>query len=218
MIVDEKYLKDLLSSIQPGKSSLDMLRERREALLKKINQGISNPGDGSEPPANPENDRKQAIMELMDIDQQIQREIYEEKSKKLEIERLKYEEAAAKKFREREIILARHEAALCRRSDTKLLSAGSKANGLKIIVKSGVSLTLREAAAAGDGSCLSKLTDKLDEINRDLKESAEYRIAAAKVAARRRNNRIKKEIQEAALQKNKNKRKSQSKKSINFVV
>lgn len=215
MRVDEITLRDILSQLQP-KSSLDRLREKRETLLKKINQSESNP----ESPNNPK-DMKQAFMELIDIDQQIQREIYDEKSRKLEIERLKNEEAAAKKFREREIILAKHEAALCRRSFNKLLSASSKCNGFRLTVKSGVSLTIREIASTGESNNLSKLTDRVDEVNRDVKESVEYGIAAAKVAARKRNNRIRKEIQETALEKKqnrKNKIKSQSKKRINLIV
>ncbi len=220
MIVNEKGLNDLLSLMQP-KNSLDRLREKREVLLRKINQSTSTPEDCFKSANNSENNTKQVFMELIAVDQQIQREVYEEKSKKLEIERLKNEEAAAKKFREKEKILARHEAALQRHSFNKLLSASCKFNELRITEKSGVSLTLSEAASSREGHSFSKLTEKSEEINRDIKESAELGIAAAKVAVRRRNNRIHDEIQEAASIKKQNRKskiKSQYKKHINLGV
>ncbi len=220
MIVNEKGLNDLLSLIQP-RNSLDRLREKREVLMKKINQSASTPGDCFKSTDNSDNNTKQAFMELVALDQQILREVYEEKSKKLEIERLKNEVAAAKKFREKEKILARHEATLQRHSFNKLLSAGCKFNELRITEKSGVSLTLSEATSSGEGHSFSKLTEKSEEINRDIKESAELGSAAAKVAVRRRNNRINEEIQEAASIKRQNRKskiKNKFKKHINLVV
>ncbi len=220
MIVNDRGLNDLLYLMQP-KNSLDRLREKRETLLKKINQSTPTLKDSLKSANGSEYNVKQAFMELVAVDQEIQREVYEEKSKKLEIERLKNEEAAAKKFREKEKILARHEATLQRHSFRRLLSAGCKFNELRITEKSGVSLTLREAASTGDGNGFSKLSEKSEEINRDLKEAAELSIAAAKVAARRRKNRIDEETQEAASIKKQNRKskiKSQYRKHINLVV
>lgn len=216
MNIDQKGLNDLLSIMRP-KNSLDMLRERREALLKRIDQNAPVTGKPGEGDKNTGNDTKQALMELGEIDRQIQGEIYEEKTRKLELERLKREEAAAKNLREREKILARHEGVLYRYSFNKLLSADGKAREIRTMVRSGVSVTLSKGISAEDEARGHKLLQKLDDIDRDLKESVEFGIAAAKVAARRRHNRMKQEIEEAALAKRRNRR-IKAKKHINIVL
>ncbi|EMS70574.1 hypothetical protein [Ruminiclostridium cellobioparum] len=215
MNIDQKSLNDLLSIMRP-KNSLDTLRERREALLKRMDRNTPVAGNPSEGDKNT-GDIKQVLMELGEIDRQIQAEIYEEKTRKLELERLKREEAAAKNLREREKILARHEGVLYRYSFNKLLSADGKAREMRTMVGPGVSVTLSGGISAEGKAHGDKLVQKLEDIDRDLKESREFGIAAAEVAARRRRNRMKQEIEEAALAKSRN-RKIKAKKHINVVL
>lgn len=215
MNINQKNLNDLVSIMQP-RSSLDMLKERREALLRNITPNISTAGNNENSETNVGKDIKHTIEELREIDQQIQAEIYEEETRKLEIERLKREEAAAKNFREREKVLARHEATLDGYSFNKLLSADGKARQLNTMAKSGVSVTLTNGPLPEDKGCGSSLTEKTEEINGDIKESVEYGIAAAEVAVRRKRERIKAEIEEAALEKKRNMKKK--KKHIDVVL
>lgn len=216
MKINQKSLNDLLSIMQP-KNSMDMLRERREALLKRINQNTSASGNPGECDKNTGNDTTQTLMELSELDRQILAEIYEEKTRKLELERLKREETAAKNLREREKVLARHEATLNRYSFNKLLSADGKAHEMSTMVRSGVSVTLSGGVSAEDQAYGNKLVQKSQDIHRDLKESAEFGIAAAKVAARRRHNHMKQELEEAAAAKRRNRR-IKAKKHIDVVL
>ncbi len=215
MNINQKSLNDLLSIMQP-KSSLDLLREKREAQLKKINQGLStSPDSGS----NDANDTKKAFSELQAIDEQIQMEIYEEKSNKLELERLEREEAAAKSLRKKQKASAEHQAVLERCSINKLFSAKRKSE-LRTMSKSGVSLTLTsDFSTSNRDSAGNRLMQKSEEIDRDLRESREFGIAAAKVAARRKNIRVKKENEEAALENSKSRKgKNKNKKHINIII
>lgn len=216
MNINQKSLNDLLSIMQP-KNSMDMLRERREALLKRINQNTSASGNPGECDKNTGNDTTQTLMELSELDRQILAEIYEEKTRKLELERLKREETAAKNLREREKVLAWHEATLNRYSFNKLLSADGKAHEMSTMVRSGVSVTLSGGVSAEDQAYGNKLVQKSQDIHRDLKESAEFGIAAAKVAARRRHNHMKQELEEAAAAKRRNRR-IKAKKHIDVVL
>lgn len=216
MNINQKSLTDLLSIMQP-KSSLDMLREKREAQLKKINQGLStSPDSGS----NDANDTKKAFSELQAIDEQIQMEIYEDKSNKLELERLEREEAAAKSLRKKQKASAEHQAVLERCSINKLFSAKRKSVELRTMAKSGVSLTLtNDFSTSNRDSAGNRLMQKSEEIDRDLRESREFGIAAAKVAARRKNIRVKKENEEAALENSKSRKgKNKNKKHINIII
>ncbi|MDF2985419.1 MAG: hypothetical protein K0R50_929 [Eubacterium sp.] len=216
MNINQKSLNDLLSIMQP-KNSLDMLREKREAQLKKINQGLSTSPDSGK---NDTNDSRQDFAELRAIDEQIQMEIYEEKSNKLELERLEREAAAAKSLRKKERASAEHQAVLERCSMNKLFSANRKSIELRTMVKSGVSVTLTKDFSASDkDGPVNKLFQKSEEINRDLRESSDFGIAAAKVAARRQNIRNQKENEEAALENSKRrKNKNKNKKHINIIL
>lgn len=180
MPIDQAGLNTLLSVFQP-KNYLDTLREKREGIWKKLS---SNVRDGSK-------DNKQAIAELQAADQQIQQEIYEEKSRKLELERLKREEAAAKSLRERERAFATHERVLQTASINKLFSAIGNAAEYRAMAKGGTPLLFNNGLYEKDGYTRNYLLDKTQEINGNIKESVEYGAAAAEVARRRKNNRIK---------------------------
>lgn len=180
MPIDQAGLNTLLSVFQP-KNYLDTLREKRAGIWKKLS---SNVRDGSK-------DNKQAIAELQAADQQIQQEIYEEKSRKLELERLKREEAAAKSLRERERAFATHERVLQTASINKLFSAIGNAAEYRAMAKGGTPLLFNNGLYEKDGYTRNYLLDKTQEINGNIKESVEYGAAAAEVARRRKNNRIK---------------------------
>lgn len=185
MSINQVGLNNLLSIVRP-KSTLDELKERREGLWKKLNQGVNN-NDGSI-------NTKQVLLELGEADRQIQRATYEEESRKLELENLKREEAAAKKLRERERLLAKHERVLQNASMRKLLSASGKFSGYG-------KFSAGTSFINGAGTCGAKTGDlsqydfmrKAEEINVDVKESVEFGIAAAEVARRRKRNELKEE-------------------------
>lgn len=217
MNINQKSLNNLISIMQP-RNSLDMLKEKREAQLKKLNQGLGTITDSGKDIKNATDSTKQAFAELRSIDEQILMEIYEEKSNKLELERLEREEATAKSLRQKENASAEHQAVLERCSMNKLFSAKRKSLELRTMVKSGVSVTLSEdLSTTGKDSTGNKLIQKSEEINRDIKEASEFGIAAAKVAVRRKNNQVKKENEEAAAAKIKN-RKVKDKKYINVTI
>lgn len=194
MSIDQIGLNKLLSIVRP-KSNLDSLKEHRDGLWKKLNQGI-NTGTG-----NPDNnsDMKQMITELAEADRQIQQATYEEESRKLELERLKREEAAAKSFREREKALAKNERALQNASMHKLLSAAGKYSVYRTTPGAGAIYSLSQGLPGinNAGYPPQGPLGKSEEINGDIKESVEFGIAAAEVSRRRKRNQMKEENEEA---------------------
>lgn len=203
MSIDMKGLNNLLSIVQP-KSNLDSLKEYRNGLWKKLSQGADTndkkPGDPGKGDSGNQADIKRVFVELEAVDKQIQQASYEEQSRKLEEENLKREEAAAKKFREREKALAKHERALENASMRKLLSAAGKFTGYRTAAGTGINIVSPPGVSGinNDGCQQHSLTGKAEEINRDIKESVEFGIAAAEVARRRKQNERKEELEEDA--------------------
>lgn len=213
MHIDQKGLNYLLSAIQP-KSSQDALRKKRGDLIKKLNNGvISNKGNGKAA------GNKQLLMEFKSIDKQIQMAIYEEKSLKLRLERLKLEEATTANPRKKERILAEHESLLHNASMGKLLSASEKSSRLKITIGDGAVLSLsgRCPGDRGGESTQHGIKDEFAEINSDIKEAIKYGMEAAEVARRRRHNQVNEAIEEAA-KKSAAKKRKRKKISINTTV
>jgi hypothetical protein len=199
MRIDQNSLNDLLSMVHPQKTS-DALREKREKILKNLQEN-----DGS--------DKKELIAELQGTERQIEMEVFEENSRKLELERLEREEASAKNSRERERALAEHERTLNNASMGKLFSAIGKASGIRNIAGK----YRLGTPTATDANGFQSLKERVEDINRDLNESVKFGIAAAEVARRRKNNQIKAENEEAAA-KNAAIRKKKNKKSINVSL
>jgi hypothetical protein len=188
-------------SIAAPKSSLDLLKEKQESILKKLSQGEA-VNDSS-------TDNKQNIVELKATAANIQLAVYEEKSRKLEIERLKIEESTAINAQKRGKVLAKHESILRNASMHKLLSAKSDYNGLKDMAGDGGPLPHGKVLSQDSDSYLPhNLTEKADEINCKVKESAELGKEAAEVAFRRKGNRIKEKAEESIKKKAEAKRKS----------
>lgn len=199
MPIDQADLKNLLTALFP-KDNLTALREYRNGLQKKLAQGTG--GNSARQDKNSINaDSKQVIVELQATDKNLQQAIYEDETRKIELERLKREEAAAKKMREREKALARHERVLSNASMAKLLAAVSKLN------------PYTTAAGSPAAGCLS---GQGEAIERDLKEAAEFGIAAAQVARRRKDNEQKANNEEAAG--NKARQEKAKKRSINITI
>ncbi|GBG58465.1 hypothetical protein SPFL3102_02187 [Sporomusaceae bacterium FL31] len=183
MAIDQNSLNRLLAVLAP-KNHMAVLREQRTNLLQKLRQSTDN-GKASGVQQQVGNIKSQ-IRELAAVDQQIAQEIYDETSRKLEAERLEREAAFAKKERDRERALAKHERLLENRSMSKLLSAAGK-----VSQSGGAYRCDLSAGGQGDKDCVS-------DVDRDLQESVEYGIAAAQVAARRKNAEAKAQIEESA--------------------
>ncbi|CUH97276.1 hypothetical protein P22_3403 [Propionispora sp. 2/2-37] len=180
MSIDQAGLHTLLSTLQP-KTNLAALKERRDNLWQKLNQQATNPSAS-------QSDTKQIVAELSAADQQLQQATYNEVNRKLEIERCKREAEAAKKLREKEKKLAKHERVLYNASMNKLFSAIGNLSQYQALSGTG---------AVAPGAPGSGLPDKASEIDRDLKESVQFGIAAAEVARRRKHTQQKLAIEEA---------------------
>jgi hypothetical protein len=199
MAIDQNSLSSLLAVFAP-RSNMTALREQRANLLQKLQQN----------PADPDGDRQQAsdiknnFRELAAVDQQISQAMYDEIVGKLEEERLEQEAASARKERIRERALAKHERFLENRSMGKLLSAALKSGYPGGIGSPGVS-----GSGQGDISYIS-------DAERDLQEAVQYGIAAAEVAARRKNAETKAQTEENAQKRQAAQRKKA--KSVNIIV
>lgn len=218
MPVDQKGLHNLLAALNP-KNNLTVVREYRQGLQKKLEQAA---GGGKAMPDKEDktktNDIKQVVVELQAADKQLQQAIYEEKTRKLELERVKNEAAAAKKLRDREKALARHERVLLNASVGKLLAAAGKVSQCNSIGGAGMTVSCNWPPAKPEGAGTSpySLTGKSAEIERDLKESVAFGIAAAEVARRRKANALKADGEEAAG--NKGKKEKANKRRINIII
>jgi hypothetical protein len=203
MPIDQIGLNNLLTMVNP-QNNLTALRKQREQLQRKLNQETSyttpNTQTNHDDSNNTSTDSKQIIVELAAVDKQIQQSVYEEETRKLELERLKQEEAMAKNAREREKRLAKHERALTNASMAKLSSAISNSAHAQSMAKSGMSFSFCQPSSEANSHIHSQysLEGKIEATERDLKESVEYGIAAAEVARRRKNNQLKADIEEAA--------------------
>lgn len=215
MPIDQAGLNNLLSMVYP-KSNLQALREYRDGLQKKLEQGVGNSNSETTTNSDSTNNRadtKQVIVELQSIDKKIQLGVYEEETRRLELERVKREEALAKNLREREKTLAKHECVLYKASMNKLFSAINNFSQAQTMAGLGMAFSFSQHSSETNhnGYPANSLEGKVEEINRDLRESNEFGIAAAEVARRRKNNQAKVEIEEAAR---KNTKKQNSKNKI----
>lgn len=217
MPIDQTSLNKLLAMVNP-KSKLTTLREYRDGIQKKLNQATQNTADMAANPANSSEstDTKHVILELASADKQIQQAIYEEETQKLELERLKREEAMAKSAREREKLLAKHERALENASIRKLYSAIANNSQAQTMAGSGSSFSFNQPSINSNNAShpQNSLEGKVDAVERDLKESVEYGIAAAEVARRRKNNEVKANLEEVADKK----AKKPKRKNVNITV
>jgi len=166
------------------KNNMAVLREQRTNLLQKLQQRTDN--DKTDNVRQQAGDIKRQIQELAVVDQQIGQAMYDEISRKLEEERLAQEAALAKKERDRERALAKHERFLENRSMSKLLSAAGK-----------VSHPGEAYSGAFNGGSQGD-KNYASDVDRDLQESVHYGIAAAEVAARRKNAEAKAQIEKGA--------------------
>jgi len=200
MPINQSSLNSILSMAQ-SKSNYDILTEKQNGILKKLNQLIDNSTNDKT-----KVDNKQLISELQETNKQIQQAIYDEKTTQLELQRLQLEEETGKSYRDRERAFAKHEDVLLNASMSKLFSAKSKLSqfskmaGGKITIKDMANMT---SQGAGQNYLPKNLLDKVDDINRDLKESAEYGKAAAEVARRRKKNQLKADLEESHKRKKK---------------
>lgn len=176
MAIDQTGLNNLLATLTP-KNNMAVLREQRANVLQKLQQKMDN---GK--PA----DVKQEMRELAAVDQQLAKGIYDEVSQRLEKERLEREAVVAKKERDRERALAKHERLLVSRSMSKILSAAVKAD-----YPGETAISAFNDGGKGERSYVSA-------VDRDLQEAAQYGIAAAEVAVRRKNAEAKAQIEEKA--------------------
>ncbi|WP_371360905.1 hypothetical protein [Sporomusa malonica] len=218
MPIDQMGLNNLLANLYP-KSNLTALREYRNGLQKKLEQTANGNKEMLAKQDNNNNtDSKQVIVELQAADKQIQQTIYEEETRKLELERLKREEAAAETLRKREKALAKHEHALSNASMSKLLSAATKSSQVNTMDGLGMTFSFSQPSSepSNIGNAPHSLTGKVDEIERDLKESVELGIAAAEVARRRKDNELKANIEEAACKKAK--KEKVKKRNVNITI
>lgn len=174
MAIDQTGLNNLLATLTP-KNNMAVLREQRANALQKLQQKID---------AGKSDELKQDMQELAAVDRQLAQGIYDEVSQRLEKERVEREAAFAKKERERERALAKHERLLVNRSMSKILSAANKADYPGEVTIS----------AFSDGS--PKERSYVSAVDRDLQEAAQYGIAAAEVAVRRKNAEAKAQIEE----------------------
>lgn len=186
MAIDQAGLNSLLATFMP-KNNMAALREQRANLLQKLQQKIDTGSKGGERPQAA--GIKEQLRELVAVDQQIAQKLYDEISHKLAEQRLAREAAIAKKERDRERALAKHERFLVNRSWSKLLSAACKTSQPG---QFGV-------GAVSGGSQEDKTYTS--EVDNDLQESVQYGIAAAEVAVRRKNAEIKAQIEENAEKK-----------------
>lgn len=218
MPINQIGLNNLLASVNP-KSNLTTLREYREGLQKKLEQKYNNTTETivNHDSSNTNTDNKQVIVELQAVDKQIQQTVYEEETQKLELERLKREEATAKNAREREKMLAKHQCALDNASMNKLYSAISNHSQAQTMAGLGMSFSFCQPSAESNNNTHPQysLEGKVEAIERDLKESTEYGIAAAEVSRRRKNNQLKADIEEAASKRAKSKEK---KRKCNYMI
>jgi len=176
MAIDQTGLNNLLATLTP-KNNMVVLREQRANVLQKLQQKMDN---GK--PA----DVKQEMRELAAVDQQLAKGIYDEVSQRLEKGRLEREAAVAKKERDRERALAKHERLLVSRSMSKILSAAVKAD-----YPGETAISAFNDGGKGERSYVSA-------VDRDLQEAAQYGIDAAEVAVRRKNAEAKAQIEEKA--------------------
>lgn len=215
MAIDQTGLNSLLSTFQP-QNNLTALRKYRENLFKKLNQAVTNPKHLNN---NEKIDTKQIIVEIQSADKQIQQSMYEEQSRKLEIERLKQEEAFAKNLREKEKALAKHERILVNACFNKLLSAAGKFS-----VSKPLNSHCADNLAAFNNNTSRTSIDHNTPIDRDLKESVAFGIAAAEVSRRRKNTEIKKQAEETLEHRNtitktaNAHKKKKAKRSINVTI
>lgn len=216
MGMDQNGLNSLLAGLQP-KSNLSALRDYRAGLWNKLRQAADRQqsGDGKPDQAN----LGQDIKELSELDKKIAQEVYDEETKKLETERLKLEELAAKNGREKERALAKHERVLQNASMRSLLSAAGKISAGQPLFSSGavVNSLYVDGKNAGQENSSSFFNEYTAGIDRDLKESVQYGIAAAEVSVRRKKAESKAQIEEAA-QRHQAERKKKAKHSINIMV
>lgn len=174
MAIDQTGLNNLLATLTP-KNNMTVLREQRASVLQKLQQKIETGRPG---------ELKQGMRELAAVDRQLAQGIYDEVSHRLEKERLEREAALAKKERDRERALAKHERHLVNRSMSKLLSAAVKAD-----CPGEAAFSTFSDSSQGERSYVSP-------VDRDLQEAAQYGIAAAEVAVRRKNAEVKAQIEE----------------------
>lgn len=174
MAINQTGLNNLLATLSP-KNNMAVLREQRSNALQKLQQKI----DAGKP-----DELKQDMQELAAVDRQLAQGIYDEVSQRLEKERVEREAALAKKERDRERALAKHERFLVNRSMSKILSAASKAD-----YPGEVTISAFSDGSQGERSYVSA-------VDRDLQEAAQYGIAAAEVAVRRKNAEAKAQIEE----------------------
>jgi hypothetical protein len=174
MAINQTGLNNLLAALSP-KNNMAVLREQRSNALQKLQQKI----DAGKP-----DELKQDMQELSAVDRQLAQGIYDEVSQRLEKERVEREAAFAKKERERERALAKHERLLVDRSMSKILSAANKADYPGEVAISAFSDSSQEERSY------------VSAVDRDLQEAAQYGIAAAEVAVRRKGAEAKAQIEE----------------------
>lgn len=201
MSIDQASLNMLQAMANP-KSQLTALKEYRDGLQNKLEQATRNQPtvNADHQTNNASSDRKQVIVELQAADKQIQQTIYEEETRKLELERLKREAAMAKNQRERAKALAKQERALTNASTGKLLSAAIKNSQYQASggTEPSLSLSPSPAETTGSQSPQSGFTTKTAEIQSDLNEAVDYGIKAAEAARQRKDAELKAAGEEAA--------------------
>ena len=214
MGMDQSGLNRLLAELQ-HKSKLTALRDYRAGLWSKLSQTADqHNGDSNTDQAK----RGQDIKELAALDKQIAQEVYEEKTRKLETERLELEEAAAKNERERERLLAKHERVLQNASMRSLLSAAGKVRAGQPLFSGGAAGGIHaDGKRTGQGNSSSFFNEYTTGIDRDLRESVQYGIAAAEVSARRKRTETKAQIEEAA-QRHQAERRRKAGQSVNILI
>lgn len=192
MNINQKVHNNIIALIQP-KKLFGVFQQNSQSLEGKttLNTVGTCSLDRLSQNAEEKNHIQSSINKLREYDRETQMRAYESTARRLEIERFEREEAAARSFQEKGLVLARHEDTLNCHSFGKLLSAKGKIQA-------------------------SNTSDKAEEVGRELKEAVELGIAAAKVAVRRKNNRIKEENEQALAKRNS--RKNKPKKHINVVL
>ncbi len=192
MNINQKVHNNIISLIQP-KKLFGVFQQNSQSLEEKkpLNTlGTCTVGLLSQN-AGEKNHIQSSINKLREYDRETQMRAYESTARRLELERFERDEAAARSYQEKGLVLARHEDTLNCHSFGKLLSAKGKMQA-------------------------SNTSDKAEEVGRELKEAVELGIAAAKVAVRRKNNRIKEENEQALAKRNS--RKNKPKKHINVIL
>ncbi|SHJ03096.1 hypothetical protein [Propionispora hippei] len=201
MAIDQNGLNSLLAAFTPY-NNMTALREQRANLLRRLQQSteVGKPDNV----LHQEGDRKSDLRQLAAVDQQIAQTMYDEVAGRLEEERLKREAALARKERDKERALARHERFLENRSMSKLLSAAGR--------------TTAEPRGLYSNSLSNGQGDKsyTSDVERDVQESVQYGIAAAEVASRRKNAESKAQVEESGQRHRTVHRKKN--KSVNITV